>query len=130
MEEIEYLHWEDYYKDTWLNAYNQILADKEDRTLNTDDIYNKFVSFYESTVFLILTYLRNNGYYYNNNLAILKAAFRADFIEDGDSFVAINDMVVNIENYNKEEVLKYSLYDNFHVFESIDKKFRGFLEQE
>ncbi len=127
-EEIKYLHWEDYYKDTWIHAYNRILADKEDKSLSSEELYKNLEDFYHATIYLILIFMRNKGFYFNRVVITIKNAFRVGFLEDGDSWIVINDMFENPSNYSQEEVVEFCLFKNFHVFESVSKKLEGFLK--
>lgn len=129
MEEIEYLHWEDLYQNTWENDYRSIISIKERQSLPEKELYLHLIDFYKSTLFLILTYLRNCGYYFNQNTMILRTAFRIGLIEDGESFMLINDMLAHPKKYNKSEILHYCLVEGFHVFDKLDKKMKEFLKQ-
>lgn len=129
MEEIEYVHWEDVYKDKWLERYEDLVEFRKSGAELSQEIYDRFNNFFKWSVYLIQIYMRNYGYYYNGDM-VIKVAFRIGFIKDGDTFIVINDMMENPEKYNKKEALEYCLGESFHVFDNINEKMKKLLEQE
>lgn len=129
MEEIEYIHWEDVYRDKWLHRYRELVSFKKSSTELSQDVYDLFSNFFKWSVYLIQIYMRNYGYYYGGDM-IIKVAFRIGIIKDGDTFIVINDMMENSEKYNKREALEYCLGEGFHVFDDINAKMKELLGQE
>ena len=87
MEEIKYLRWQDYYKNTWLNDYDNMQNVIKDESKSKLDILKSFNKFWSSTIFLLQTYIRNYGQYYNGNTMVIKISFRCGFIIDGDAWI-------------------------------------------
>ena len=59
---------------------------------------------------------------------IIKIAFRADFIEDGDAWILIDDMVTNSQNYEIQEICKYCFEESFNIYENMQNKIMELLE--
>ncbi len=129
MEEVEYLHWEDYYQNTWINDYKKIQAVRNDASLSPLERHKAIAVFFKSTIFLLLTYLRNHGHFYNKNTMVIRVAFRSGVLREGESLIFMNDMLTVDKKYKREEIIKYVLYDHFSIFEEIDQKMKEFLEQ-
>ena len=118
MEEIKYLRWQDYYKNTWLNDYDNMQKVIKDESKSKLDILKSFNKFWSSTIFLLQTYIRNYGQYYNGNTMVIKISFRCGFIIDGDTWILMNDMVLNYKKYSMEEALKI-------LHRELDEKMRS-----
>ena len=129
MEEVKYLHWQDYYKNTWSNDYNNMQLVINDESKTKLDIVKSFNKFWSSTIFLLQTYLRNYGQFYNGNTMIIKIAFRCDFINDGDAWILINDMVLNYKKYTIDETFNYCIKEKFEIFEVMRTKFEELLKE-
>ena len=129
MEEITYLHWEDYYQKTWKPKYDYMLDIKTKTSLSTKELHKILVDFYNATRILLITYLRNNGHFYNKNSMIIKVAFRIGFLEDGEGMIIITDMLAHPDRYDREKIISYCLYEKFLVFESINEKMAELLER-
>lgn len=130
MEEIEYVHWEDVYKDKWLSRYNKMLGYKMTGVELTQETCNNFINFFKWSIYLIQIYMRNYGYYYSGNSMIIKIAFRIGFIKYGDNFAMINDMIEHPQKYKKYEAVEFGLGEGFNCFDDLNEKMSKLLEQE
>ena len=129
MEEITYLHCEDLYKNTWRKGYNSLRLLKGGNALSEEELYKKISEFFQATVYLIQIYLGNQGIYYNANTMIIKVGFRYCFIEEGDAYMVLNDVISSPKKYSKNSVIQ-CFWENFHIFETLDNKMARFSKNE
>ena len=121
--ENQYLHWKEYYFNKWLQQYDDIkdLLSQPDSPI--EKVYNYYKKFYYSTIKLLQTYLSNNGSYYNNNVAIIRMAFRYCILPDGDRWMVINDIMEKPRQYKVNDFIENCTGDNFCIFENLHKQF-------
>ena len=58
---------------------------------------------------------------------IIKIAFRCDFIDDGDAWILMNDMILNYKKYSVDKAFNYCIKEKFGIFEVMKTKFEELL---
>ena len=124
----KYLYWKEYYTEEWLSRYNGIKDLLSQVDYDIPNMYNRFRKFYYSSIKLIQLYLSNNGSPYDNNVEIIRIAFRFCFLDDGDTWMIINDIMENPRKYTVEDFIKNCLNNNFVIFDDLHTKFEELLK--
>ena len=122
-----YLNWKEYYKEIYLKNYNTTFQ-IEFNNKNFNDIHQIYLNLYNSALNLIKIFLAFNGIYRTTERKIIRAAFRYTLIEDGESWIELEDLMSNSNDKNFESGIKY-MYNCLNIFTDLKNKFDSLLEE-
>ena len=121
----KYTKWTDIYNTQYRVALNNLKVALE--TATKDSIINCIHNVYNSGIHTLLIYLRNNGFFKHDNLSVIKESIYIDFIEDGEDWIKIYEI---LENSNNTTFDFGFINKCVNAFIKLDEKFLGAIEND
>lgn len=119
LEEIEYIHWEDVYKNSFHYAYIEFDTCRKNNNISQETKNILYYSLFNSTIELLRVFFANKGLFYEYSRDIIREAFRVELLSDGKTWMEVLTLMEAFDDENIKEIL--SIYFN-------DKYFKIFIE--
>ena len=121
--EAKYTKWVDFYNNHFKIVLNNFKTSVE--TVPNDKKIELINEVYTSAIDTLRIYLRNNGLFKETNLDVIKECFYIDFIEDGEDWIEIFELIENSDEIPTDPDF---ITKCINTFNRLDKKFIGAIE--
>lgn len=129
--ELKYIHWEDYYRESFVPAYETARDAQKALELTNDALVSAFLQAMEAVFYASLKcmqyYLYNNGSFPNKLRDTIKEFFKFNLLQDGDTWIQFGDIIYSRQNLKMDVVVKFCK-TNCYIFSKLNEQFESMLE--
>lgn len=130
--ELNYTHWEDYYRETFLPTYNEFVK-KDIENIDSYEFIKLYINLFEVSTSLMKYYLANYGRFTFDSIASIKEFYRHDLLEDAQEWIDlafyIKKKFKNLPKDYYDNILRFYKQNGLDMFENLVTVFEGFLNE-
>ena len=129
-----YIHWRDYYKRNFSEAYQKALQYRLDSGKGENPqstAFDIYAELFSKSVELLELYLLNNGLFQFDMYEIIRECYYINFLDDGDEWLTtLNLYVLLLTDTSKKEYMDMFttwVDGNFYIFDHLDDNFNSMV---
>lgn len=100
LENLNYIHWEDVYKENFLPAYNNFIKLRSEDSSELNELTTCYLNLFEASYKVLRIYMANKGIFVTPKMDVIKTAYKVYLIDNGQIWI---DVLSAIETLDKTE---------------------------